>query len=172
MTGVERRGVVGSWGVAGLALIPCAVLLGGRWLLAIRGPAAARASAVSGTETALIIVPRPMMTEAQEELRATMRALAARGFGASPVVARMPEVETPQGSGTSPRVEAEESPSVVLKAVMRAGESPVAIIDGKVRRAGDEVAPRWVVGEIDVQACEVTLVGPEGRRHVLRLRSW
>ncbi len=53
---------------------------------------------------------------------------------------------------------------------MMGGEEPVAIIDGKVRRLGDEIGDGWVITAIDLDARTVTVREHDGSEQVLRER--
>lgn len=51
---------------------------------------------------------------------------------------------------------------------MMSGEVPVAIIDGKIRRIGEDLGGGWSVLKIDFEDREVTLRHSDGSEHVLR----
>lgn len=51
---------------------------------------------------------------------------------------------------------------------MMGGEEPVAIIDGRVRRLGDEIGDGWLIAAIDPEARTVTLKMSDGTERILR----
>ncbi|MGQ0627526.1 MAG: hypothetical protein ACT4PL_05420 [Phycisphaerales bacterium] len=55
-----------------------------------------------------------------------------------------------------------------LGGIMGTGESALAMVNGKVRRIGDEIEPGWRLTAIDAQAFTLTLTGPEGVEFIIR----
>lgn len=76
----------------------------------------------------------------------------------------MPDIGHP-----TPKIEG--VPEFVLTAVMPHRDRPLAVINGRPRSLGDEVAPGWTVTAIDGDARRVALTGPDGRTVRLGMRS-
>lgn len=162
--------------VLALAIAPAMGVLVLRAMLPSQGPASAKAAPAAVTDEALILPADAQWTPAQQELRTIMTQEAAKGFASSPVLTRRREVvenTTPTPDLPNPDSEPPDvtPPSAALTSVMAAGEHAIAVIDGKVRRIGDAVAPGWKVSAIDRAAGTATLVHVGGTTHVLALRG-
>lgn len=159
--------------LAGFVVVPALAVLLVRTALPGHGPAAANAAPPRENDATLILPEQAQPTAAQIELRAIMDREAQAAFGPSPVVMRRREaVEGTIDAATSI---AESGgivpPGVVLSAVMAAGEQAIAVIDGRIRRAGDSIAPGWTVAAIDRSAGTVTIRHASGAETILALRS-
>ena len=118
---------------------------------------------------------RPLVREDTSAVRRAVERANAAGIGPTPVgfanethrVVVQPDV--PGG------IPEPESPVVVpefrLSSIMLGGSTPIAMIDGKVRRAGDVLAAGWTVQAIDHSAGTVSLTGPKGKHVELKLRG-
>ncbi len=162
--------------ILALAVAPALGVLVLRVALPGKGPASASASSTSGIDEALILPAEARWTPAQQELRSIMTQEAAKGFESSPVLTRRREViETaPPTPDMPPPIEGPETvvpPNATLTSVMAAGEHSIAVIDGKVRRVGESVAPGWKISAIDRNAGTATLTHTTGTTHTLTLRS-
>jgi hypothetical protein len=106
--------------------------------------------------------------ETLTQLEAEIVELAALGDPASPF-----GVDDAAGDVDGEPIERErepETPEFALTSVMGGGAGAVCVINERVRRAGDEAAPGWVVRSIDVAGRSVTLAGPGGESVTLTQR--
>ena len=63
-------------------------------------------------------------------------------------------------------------PAVTVTSILGNGRGAMAIVNGRVRRAGDEVAPGWAVRSIDAQAGLVTVFSLADPRRSLVVRVY
>ncbi|GJQ28516.1 MAG: hypothetical protein HBSAPP03_04000 [Phycisphaerae bacterium] len=160
-----------------LAFAPACAVLAFRVVLPAHGPAVAGAVPASESGSIILTPHQTRPTPAQSELRAVMDQIAAGGFGDSPIVMRRREplsnaADSPAGDRMNPPTRTPiTTPVVMLTSIMAAGEQAIAVIDGRVRRPGDTIAPGWSVAHIDRAAGTVTLNHTSGVSHVLTLRS-
>lgn len=118
---------------------------------------------------------RPLKREDTSALRRAADAANSAGVGATPLGFANETVRVvvqPDVPGGLPEPEVPVAmPEFRLSSIMLGGGVPIAMIDGKVRRAGDELAAGWVVQSIDHAAGSVSLTGPKGKIVELKLRS-
>lgn len=152
----------GTW-ITGLliALTPVAGVLGARFV----GQGARAASAAPGfTVVQLPTFPTPGGPDDRggdlAQLRSPFR------VQTEPVAPALilPEIGKPE-----PKVDG--IPEFALTSVMPHPSRPLAVINGRPRSLGDEVAPGWIVTGIDGDARRVTLTGQDGRTVSLGMRS-
>lgn len=120
-------------------------------------------------------VLRPLVREDTSTLRRAVDRANAAGAGQSPVAfanETQRVVVQPDVPGGIPEPEVPVAvPEFRLSSIMLGGGTPIAMIDGKVRRAGDEVAAGWTVRAIDHSDGTVSLIGPKGKQIELKLRG-
>ena len=59
------------------------------------------------------------------------------------------------------------APTFEITSIMKTRSGPVALINGRLRRVGDEVAPGWTVQSINDLTRSVTLTGPDQRTQTI-----
>jgi len=67
----------------------------------------------------------------------------------------------PEATTEPEKADVNAPPGIELSAVM-GGRQPVAVIDGRLQRVGDEVAAGWTIHSIDALARTVIITGPGG----------
>lgn len=160
-----------------LLCLPSLVLLGVRYVAPMPGPASASAATVPETDGLIALPPARAFSPAQDELAKIMTAQLAAGFGPSPVVVRqteaaeLPPMPGPTPETPTPRVEEAVLPSLTVSSIMSARGNPVAVIAGRMRRAGDEVAPGWKISAIDPHAKAITFAHTSGKTAVVTLNQ-
>lgn len=103
---------------------------------------------------------------------AAQRALA-EPMGTSPFARAAALPSNDRDNAPAPAATTAETPAFAVSAILadRKGGPAIAVVNGKVRRVGDAVAPGWTVASIDAAAGEVALTGPEGRRATASTRA-
>jgi len=155
-----------------IAILPAGLMLGARHMSPDLGPRAARAAASAPNMNATLTVtadgPKPLTRE-QERLSQDF----ARYDDVTPKRPRFPaplHVEpstiVPVASGA-----AESTVVAALTSIMATRSGPIAIIGGKMRRAGERVGQGWRVESIDPKAGRATIVHTDGRTQDLFLRK-
>lgn len=147
--------------------VPLLAVLAIRTFLPGGGPTTAGAS-TTPTAPASRDVPKVRdIHDPPELVQAVRDALAAP---AGPCVVAAPlervEVRTP-----APPKANQSKPVFALTSVAGGGSTSIAMIDGKVRRPGDDLGRGWSVSTIDRTAGVVTLAGPDGDSMTLTLRK-
>lgn len=155
-----------------LSLVVCVALplcsvVAVRWLVPSAGPASAGASV---TAPAVPPIEAPTVREPGDspELVRAVRTLLEMPTGPTTVAATRAHIEVKPTPTARPV--ARPRPTFMLTSVSRGGRQNVAVIDGKLRRTGDELGEGWTVASIDAAQGEVRLAGPEGDTMSLSLR--
>lgn len=161
---------------AALLTAPTAALIAVMTLLPARGPLSAAAAQGSQESMPLIVPPVPEPTPEQVALASAMRGEAAAGFQRCPVVSRAPAQDDrsqsrPMPDEPSTGSKAAGPPELTVSSIMSSKGEPCAMINRKLRRLGDEVAPGWWIERIDSSTGVVVIAHAGGQRHELRLRG-
>lgn len=115
------------------------------------------------------VPPVPTLTPQQSELRRAIREASAVPVQGLTLASRG-MVRTDAGVATpAPEPSVERPANMTLTSIMVAGEQPVAVVMGKLRRLGDEIAAGWKLDSIDASAGVVTLRHISGQTWVLQL---
>ena len=130
------------------------------------GPAAATAAHPAAAdvagEQALASAPAPL-TPAQQRALAFIQSLDEQPLGRSPMDGPEPE---PVSEPSAP-IDAPKPPSfpseLRVTAIIGDGGTAAAVIAGRLRRIGDEVAPGWRVETIDARGRRVVFTDSDGR---------
>lgn len=156
--------------VACLAL-PLGTVVAVRTLAAGAGPARASAAAPAQPVGKPADATPPAVHEPNEppELLAAVRTLLAAPAGPTVVAAPLNRVETK--AVPAPRPAARPAPSFTLSSISRGAKQNIAVVDGKLRRAGDDLGEGWSIAGIDPTAGEVRLAGPDGETMTLSIRK-
>lgn len=158
-----RRLIVGG----AFAFGPAVMLAG----LLVLQPSLSPRQASGGVSTTepVQVPPVPTLTPQQAELRRAIReasALPVQGL----TLASRGMVRTDTGAvAPAPEPGVERPANMTLTSIMVAGEQPVAVVMGKLRRPGDEIAAGWKLDSIDASAGLVTLRHTSGQTWVLQL---
>jgi hypothetical protein len=132
-----------------------------------RQPRRASASQTVMAEFSAVPAAEARPTEAQERALAWLRERRPGPVGTPFAVPRSEPAPAPApapGPEPEPEPEPERLPTFVLGSVAGQGDRGAAMIDGRLRRLGDETAPGWRVVDIDGRAGRVVIEGPGGRR--------
>jgi len=109
----------------------------------------------------------PKTTEEQKQTAEAAEAAIQKGFGDSPLT--LPPATPPPIVVQAPTTTARSVDSLTLSSIMSTARGPMAVIGGKVRYVGDEVAKGWTVATINPEANSVTLSGPDSVKSTLTL---
>lgn len=145
-------------GVAPLGAVLVATFIG-----PALGPARTLADdSETGDQSAPALEPLPAKALAARDAAAA--ALEAP-MGVSPFV-RAPAVGSGGEADPASIATPGQAPGFSVSAILadRRGGPAMAVVNGKVRREGDVIAPGWAVERIDVASGEVWFVGDDGRR--------
>lgn len=106
------------------------------------------------------------------DVLAELERLDRQPLGPSPFSApgRVRVVEPSTPDAPAPRQTPKFEPVFQLTSVI-GGQRPMAIIDGTVRRTGDDIGQGWSVQSIDATSKSVTLAGPNSGSMTLSLRQ-
>ncbi len=154
---------------AGCAVAPLVLVSAVPSLLG-SGPRRSMGASGVGVEAAVPATSKP--TPRQFEALERVRALQGFTIGASPFRPAPPPTEAPE---TDPEPVAAPAaptrlapPEIVLRGVMRQADGTTrALIDGKLRAVGDQVAPGWTVERIDAPSRSITLTSTDGQTHTI-----
>lgn len=174
-TGERKRKML--WMLAVLA--PIATVQAVRLFEAAGGPASAAAQQSPSTDapspladsTAASITPARPLTPAQVRALEFVRSLRRDRAARSPMDGHEPDppIVTCELPRPPVNVEITEFPAEIsVTAVIGAGDSAAAYISHRLRRVGDEIAPGWIVEEIDARNRRVTVAHRDGRTQVLQ----
>lgn len=137
---------------------PVAVVLALRMLAPIAGPQPASAAAATSDPAA---VPPSAAVYSPGQVEAARHAAARVIEVGMPSPFILPEVPRPSAGATIPPVHqpvASPQPRAEFRlSAIIGGRETVAVINGKVRRVGEEPAPGWKVESIDANGGKVTL---------------
>lgn len=92
------------------------------------------------------------------------------GFSGAPFPVARPEPSAsdtppdPRAAVSSEANTAEEAPELQLSAIMARRNGAIAVIDGRIRTSGSEVAPGWVLETIDEPGRRIVIRSRAGRR--------
>jgi len=151
--------------------LPTLALFGARFVLPSPGPADAEAAALDLSVSLTMPVSTPLTPE-QAELVRVFGDQSSLPFGPCPVVVRAAPTEPVPGARIKEpdlKVRAAK-PRLALTSIMIAGGELTAVINGKLRKAGEEVAPDWTITHIDGDAGTVLVSGKDGETLTLELR--
>lgn len=144
------------------------------WLA--KGPATAGASQVKPVErkngSPESKAPAPVPRHARDELARAISSTLTTTLGPSPLFA--PEIHrsaAPPSPSEIPGVPMVDVAEFRLTSIATGARELMAVIDGRVRRVGEEVRDGWKVESIDKIAQTVTFSGPDGRSAIAKLRS-
>ncbi|MFM9957168.1 MAG: hypothetical protein ACKVZJ_03765 [Phycisphaerales bacterium] len=116
-------------------------------------------------------VGTPRATPDQLAALERVRALRTASVGESPFRPAPAPVEAPEPAPTPEPVPAPAlmaPPELTIRGVMRQADGSVrALIGGKLKGVGDEVAPGWTISAIDAGARSVTLTSSDGQTHTI-----
>jgi hypothetical protein len=104
------------------------------------------------------------------EVFAETSRLLAEPLGPSPLADHTPKTK-PVVITAEPEPEKAPPPEFTLTSVAGRGDRGFAMIDGTLRRVGEELVEGWTVREIDTAGRTVRVAGPEGIVLVLTLRK-
>jgi len=152
------------------ALAPAVAVLIARTAAPHAGPSSAAAKTTTPERIEPVqAMDGPMLTGKQPALAAALRSREYRYE--SPFVVPLSEAAR-EGllRDTQGKAQAAKAPEFVVTTVV-AGAQSVAIINGKVRRIGDELGDGWSVVEIDAPARRATVAHPEHGRLVLKIKT-
>lgn len=162
------------------ALVAPVLLVMGVRMILQTGPAVSFAEPApapdDGPPTPASPRPRPALSDADRALLAWEAAqveVPARGSPMAPGRIPVPAPPEPQEAPAAPATPNEEParPALKLSAVMGSGDNAIAVIDGRMRRVGDAVAPGYVIRRIESRAGIVTIAGPGGITRTLAVRE-
>ncbi|MEK6703297.1 MAG: hypothetical protein AABZ53_13620 [Planctomycetota bacterium] len=170
----EQRALRLSY-VAALAL-PLMTVGGVRTAWLAQGPAKAGATQVKSAERKggsqeNDKAPPPVARRPQDDLARAITATLTNPLGPCPLF--VPEIHrtaAPPSPSDIPGIPMVAVADFRLTSIATGGRELMAVIDGRVRRIGDEVREGWKVESIDRVAQTVTFSGPLGRSTVARLR--
>ncbi len=153
----------------GIGACPLLALVGVRLWLASSGPASAGAATTTESIVQPEFTPLPEPTESQRALIERARALEAvepaSPFPRSEVSAvAVPDMPAMRGE---PEATVEPPPELTLTSVM-GGRMPVAMVNGRPRSRGDEVAPGWTIVEINQDS--IVVEEADGRQVTVNLQ--
>ena len=72
---------------------------------------------------------------------------------------------------TTPEVVQKQMREFTLTSIAGGSRQTIAMIDGTVRRVGDDLGDGWSVTQIEHASGTVVLSGPDGLTHTLTLRK-
>ncbi|MCK6475640.1 MAG: general secretion pathway protein GspB [Phycisphaerales bacterium] len=170
--------VRGASVVAAQVAVPLCMVLGIRMMTLDGGPARASAAA---TPTPTLEMPAPVAEEpGMDEL--TSRQVAEAGRVATLPIERDPfwsrafasEDPSTVALAPLPGMPGDETPKPAQLPSLKftsvaSGRETVAVINGKVCRVGDQVAPEWTLFEIDPSSNTVTVEHATGQRETVTL---
>lgn len=171
----ERRALRLSYAAA-LAL-PLLAVGGVRMAWLSKGPASAGASQIKATNPKGILdkdkPASPVTRHAHAEIERVVSSTLANALGPCPLYA--PEIRrsaAPPSPANIPGIpQASSIPDFRLTSIATGGRDLMAVVDGRVRRVGEEVREGWKVESIDKAAQTVTFAGPDGQSSVAKLRT-
>lgn len=119
------------------------------------------------------------LTSAQHAAQQWLRSLDRRVPVQSPLAHAPAPADAPVVRASEPSTEHVQQPvasskpraDLSLGAIMGAKDRTLALIGGKIYRAGDTLEPGWTIREIDPRAQTVTIAGPENETITLR-NTW
>lgn len=118
--------------------------------------------------------PAPSKPPTAEQVRAMQwlaGAARARAERSPMLHLKAPEpAATPAAAAQAEPERAAERPAMALSAVLTRDGRVTALINGRLRGVGDEVAPGWTIEAIDGDALSVTVRGPDGQDAQIRGR--
>ncbi len=139
-----------------------------RFGLPIPGPAVIHAAQVIGEPLPLPVRAATRSGE-QTALAAIFAMEAGKPFGPGPMVNRAADVlavvpaEPPLNADFAPEVTRPgEVPVFTLSSMMGTARNPMAVVNGRLRRAGENVATGWQLTTIDLASESVTIVSEAG----------
>lgn len=103
------------------------------------------------------------------ELLAAVRSLLEAPVG--PTVVAAPQNRIEPKTVAAPRPVARPTPTFSLSSISRGAKQNIAVVDGKLRRPGDDLGEGWSVAAIDAASGEVRLAGPDGETMTLSIRK-
>lgn len=134
----------------GIAALPVVAVLAFGLLLPVRGPAKAKAATVPESEPRAIKA-KPALDQA---LFALVNAEMSQPFAGSPMLAvagpslAEPEFHVDESEPVA-QVHAIRTPDLSVSAIMNARGNTVAVINSKIRHAGDDLGDGWSVESIN-----------------------
>lgn len=103
------------------------------------------------------------------ELLAEVRALLVGPAGSTVVAAPQNRIELKTAPAVQPP--ARVRPAFSLSSISRGARQNIAVVDGKLRRPGDDLGEGWSIASIDAASGEVRLSGPDGETMTLSIRK-
>jgi hypothetical protein len=132
------------------------------------GPASAQASAAQPQPEGADAGPKPLEPAQNPAMVAEASRLLAEPIGPSPLSDHTPKTK-PVVITAEPEPEKAPPPEFTLTSVAGRGDRGFAMIDGTLRRVGDDLGEGWTVREIDIAARTVKVAGPDALVLVLTL---
>lgn len=150
----------------GAATMPIAIALIVRWSLG-GAPAPARATLEEDLSIERM-TPLPRLTESQRAIVLYADSALEQPFGASPLHGVAIEEPAPSQERSAPVSEPtpenlSPAPRFDVTSLLVSSKGALVMINGKLRRVGDEIEPQWRLERIDVEGDVVVIAGPEDR---------
>jgi hypothetical protein len=155
-------------------LAPAGAVLIAREILPGAGPKGAAAQTVSTAASPRNgqgdQPPKPRERSDNSQILAAVNELRDVPGGANPFVSQVPRALT-KIVMTTPEVMKRKLPEFSLTSIADGARQTIAMIDGKVRRVGDDLGEGWTVSGIEHSSGQVTIASPDGVLHTLMLRK-
>ncbi len=161
-----------KWLTLACIAIPTGAVVVARSVLPAAGPRGASAATpkpAKQTRESREDTPSPLVRLDTTKVLEEIDKLRETPVGDSPFVSRVPRALT-KIVMTTPETARKPLPEFSLSSIAGGTRQSFAIIDGKVRRVGDDLGDGWIVSGIDAANGEVTVLGPDDVSISLDLR--
>lgn len=160
-------------GFLACVILPTAAVVLAREVFPGAGPRSAAASINTGAPNRPGKHDEPLAPRTPQDSAKALAAindLRSNPVGPSPFVSQVPRALT-KIVMTTPEVVQTKAREFSLTSIAGGSRQSIAMIDGTVRRVGDDLGDGWTVSVIEHASGTVVLTGPDGLTHTLTLRK-
>lgn len=159
------------WGLACCVLVPALAIGAARLFSPAIGPtqAVAAEAAPARVKPAADDTPQPRSTTDDPARVIAIRDLLSTPVTQSPMVDQSPVMRGSTVVAMPPKP-VPVIPAFTLTSIAGGARQSIAVIDGKLRRTGEDLGAGWTVAEIDPSVGQVKVTGPEGETMTLSVR--
>lgn len=151
-------------------VLPACAVLAARALFPTLAPSTAMAVEHNKQEPEVDSGPKPIASTQNPAVAAEAARLLTQPIGPSPLADKTPKTK-PVVIEAEPEPVKAPPPEFTLTSVAGRGTRAFAMIDGKLRKVGDDLGEGWTVREIDTAGRTVRVAGPDEHVLVLTLRD-
>jgi hypothetical protein len=151
-------------------VLPVCAVVAARALFPALAPSAAMAVEYTAETPEVDSGPMPIASTQSPAAAAETTRLLTQPIGPSPLADRTPKTK-PVVIEAEPEPVKTPPPEFTLTSVAGRGVRAFAMIDGKLRKVGDDLGEGWIVREIDTPGRSVRVAGPDEHVLVLTLRD-